>query len=196
MSERTIEVREKSLDARIVQFQSALQGVAKTGTNPRFKSRYSTYDDIVETIRHVMADIGMYLEHRVEIHDGSMVLVTAVRSINGEERSTSLPIPAIADVQQLSSYITYAKRISASMLLSLGGEIDDDANAAVGAALAEPAPAALATEAQWATLAEYDEAGLIPANLQSWLDKRADTLTEAKAKQVIAKLKAAENRDG
>lgn len=185
------------LHKRLIAFHGSVKTIKPTGFNPHFKSTYATLDDILTAVIPALISNGLYLSHVTEANEHGSRLVTRVTDEDGESLFTSISIPEFRDPQQLISYLTYTKRANISALLSLGGDLDDDGNMASASIAQKEVVSApeLATDVQWAILADYRESGNVSANLQAWIDDRADTLTEAKAKQVIAKIKAAAKKE-
>lgn len=131
-----------STDMNICKFNEALskaqakmEPARKTNSNPFFKSKYASYQDVWTAVRGPLTDNGLSISHHMDFDAaGNMTLTTDLCHISGEMRSSKLPIrPAKPnDMQSVGSAITYAERYN---LVALTGvpiaEEDDDAEAAV-----------------------------------------------------------------
>lgn len=179
-----------SIHEKMIGFQKSVKTIKKSGFNRGFKAEYSTLDDILTAALPALHSNGLYLRHFTHSDERGNVLVTTVTDAEGDSISTELPIPELRDPQQLISYLTYAKRANTSALLSLGGDLDDDGNQAAAAVAQTEAPA-LSTPEQDALIAEYIEAGQVPAKTLAWLEKKGKALTEKDADKLINKIKAA-----
>jgi hypothetical protein len=116
----------------IAKVQDEIQHVKKDADNPYFKSRYATYENVVDTIHDSMRKNGIVHFHGFSTSEqGSINVVTSISSLTTDEQLVStITIPTKAnDPQAAGSAITYAKRYSLLAMLGLGTE-DDDGNAA------------------------------------------------------------------
>ena len=105
----------------------ALQGkayVSKDGTNPHFKSKFMTLDNIVDTLNPMLAENKLLITHFIE----SGTLVTRVVDIETAETLDShFPMNA-TDPQKVGSEITYGKRYNLVALFNICTDADDDWN--------------------------------------------------------------------
>lgn len=123
----------KALGAALLNAQGMLRGVGRDGTNPHFKSRYATLENVTDTIRPVLQEFGvlfMQAPGNVDEH-GVMSLTTwLIHSESGETFSTTIQVPLVKrDPQGVGSAITYACRYSLMALLGLP-PVDDDGESA------------------------------------------------------------------
>ena len=116
----------------------------KNGSNPHFRSKYATLDDIIATITPVLAKHELNFTQRVIVVDGEDRLQTVLMHDSGQTiTDEGVPIlNAKGDAHGLGSGITYAKRYGLSAMLGIAADPDDDGNAAVKSA---PKPIARAT---------------------------------------------------
>lgn len=117
--------------------------IPRNGHNKHTGQKYATRDDIIVTVRPVLAACGMTLSHRSRVEDGEMVITAVLAHANGVEETNSIPLPFDNGqqrnaVQARGSAQTYGERYTARALLGLDtGEIDDDAAAASATITAE-----------------------------------------------------------
>ena len=123
----------KSLGAALLNAQGMLRGVGRDGTNPHFKSRYATLENVIETIRPALQEQGvLFLQAPGAVDEhGVMSLTTLlVHSESGETYETTIQVPLVKrDPQGVGSAITYACRYSLMALLGLP-PVDDDGESA------------------------------------------------------------------
>jgi hypothetical protein len=120
----------KTLAEALCRAQASMGGAKRTQTNPYFKSRYADMESVLQAIKQPFADNGLFVTQPLDmLDDGKMVLVTKIVHSSGESLTSRMPIPAIADVQKLGSYITYCRRYALMSIAGLAPE-DDDGNQA------------------------------------------------------------------
>jgi len=117
----------------ILKAQAALPTVRKNGTNPHFKSKYATLDEVWESTRAIINGAGLIVVCDVNNKDGERLLTTRViHAESGEEISCSFPIQLTGTPQAIGSAMTYARRYTLTALLEIvtGDGADDDGEAA------------------------------------------------------------------
>src|SRR4051812_30083449 len=93
-------------------FQKDVPKVAKDGTNPHFKSKFATLENLIETIRKPLADNGLSFS---QMPTGENELTTIILHSSGEWlRSTAKMELAKHDPQGQGSAITYMRRYALS----------------------------------------------------------------------------------
>jgi hypothetical protein len=127
----------------LVKAQSEMTGVAKEGNNPAFRSKYITLDSILDTVRPILAKNGMILTQgsKGDIVDGKYMVTVYSRVIHtsGEWLQCEVSIPLTKyDAHGTGSALTYGRRYSASALLAISADEDDDGNGSIGQAPAKP----------------------------------------------------------
>lgn len=111
-------------------FQEKVGTVPRNGTNPHFKSKFATLDDIVATIKAPMKEAKLSY---VQMPSGENCLVTVLMHDSGEFMESTVKMkPSKDDPQGQGSAITYMRRYSLSAMLGLATEEDDDGNGASG----------------------------------------------------------------
>jgi hypothetical protein len=129
----------KELATALCQFQASQIKVAKTATNPAFKSKYANITSVLDAVLGDLTEVGLSV---VQFPDGEHSLTTRLQHISGEYMQATYPLkPSQATPQGVGSAMTYARRYALVSILGLGTE-DDDGNAA--SVPGPPAPAAAA----------------------------------------------------
>jgi len=119
----------KNLAKALSVFQSKVEAIKKTETNPFFKSKYADLSNIIESTRLPLAEAGLSYS---QFPTGDNGLTTILMHAESGEylESTYNMQPAKNDPQGQGSAITYQRRYALSAVLGLSTENDDDANAA------------------------------------------------------------------
>jgi hypothetical protein len=106
-------------------------GVKKTATNPFFKSKYATLEDVVETVKSPLLENGITIIQGVQDAEGGVGIETMLLHESGQWISSTLRLPASKeDAQGYGSAITYGRRYGLMAICGIPAE-DDDGNAAV-----------------------------------------------------------------
>jgi hypothetical protein len=140
-----------SIAPDLVKAQAGINGVAKDGNNPIFRSKYITLDSILLAVRPVLSGCNIFLSQSVDQHsendgviNGVTVRSTLIHS-SGEWIANEVTVPVNpivgrdgkvqpVDAHRVGSAITYGRRYSLSALLAIGeaSDTDDDGNTASG----------------------------------------------------------------
>lgn len=110
--------------------RSKFQIIAKSATNPHFKSKYATLEDYISATAKALCEHGLAVIQRVESDaSGNMSLRTLLCHESGQQVELGLypVIPVQATPQGYGSALSYARRYSYSSGLNLAAE-DDDGN--------------------------------------------------------------------
>jgi len=130
----------------LVKAQAGINGVAKDGNNPIFRSKYITLDSILLAVRPVLSQCNIFLSQSVQEYTESEITVrSTLIHASGEwiANEVSVPVNPIinrdgkvqpVDAHRVGSAITYGRRYSLSALLAIGeaSDSDDDGNNASG----------------------------------------------------------------
>lgn len=112
--------------AALVVIQEQMQ-VFKDGTNPHFKSKYATLDQILDTVKPVLKDQGLVALQSNVTEDNKITCVTTIFHESGEWVESTSTVHAEADKpQKYGSAITYARRYGLATALGIGLMDDDD----------------------------------------------------------------------
>jgi hypothetical protein len=105
----------------LVKAQSEMKFAEKDGTNPHFKSKYSSYESIRSVCKKPLSDNGLSLTHHLDVEDGKRVLITQVTHISGQWMRSYLMLPQVEkeSPQAVGSSISYSKRYTLSSLLAI-----------------------------------------------------------------------------
>lgn len=124
----------KNITEALVKFQSSIASIKKDGTNPFFKSKYATLENIVDSIQKPLAENGLALTQFLSTSPlGDPELTTTLLHTSGEYISASFKLSPIDNKpQSMGGAITYARRYAISSVLRLVTDDDDDGNVASG----------------------------------------------------------------
>lgn len=103
-------------------------------SNPFFKSRYADFESIVMASREPLAKNGLsVLQNIIKHDDESSVLHTILGHSSGQWMASTIRIlPPKNDIQSMSSYTTYLKRMAYAALIGVvTGDEDDDGEIAM-----------------------------------------------------------------
>jgi len=112
----------------LCKMQGEFTTVIPTKTNPRFKSKYADYDDILKMARPHLAANGFSIHSKEEEHDGVRYIRTKL--LHSSQQYISSFVRVIedknnkTDIQAYGSGVSYHKRYSLQSIL--GVSINDD----------------------------------------------------------------------
>lgn len=118
--------------AALVAFSGEVKTIEKDGTNPHFKSAYTTLDHMIDETKPLLHKHGLTVM-QFPGGDGEKVTVRTMILHESGEWIESEPLilkPTKLDPQGAGSAITYARRYSYAAALSLSLGDDDDGNSA------------------------------------------------------------------
>ena len=174
-----------SIHKLMIEFHTQFHGAKKTGVNPHYNSEHFTLEDITRATTPILNKLGLFVAHRVD----PKVLVTSIYDGDGNRLDSMFPLPEATNPQALGSAITYGKRYNLCALLNIA-EADDDGEAA---SIGEAQRALMVSDATAATLRDYLETVELSAEQSAFFEAHPiDTLTEAQAEKILAKLKTPE----
>jgi len=126
-----IENDELKIKKIIYEARKCFNAILKDGTNPHFKSKYVTLDNILKTIEGPFEQHGLFLSNSfLNIEGNSFLVVTITHLETGVYLKSEIPLLlAKNEMQQLGSAITYARRYALSAMLNITIDEDDDGNA-------------------------------------------------------------------
>ena len=117
----------KNVFTALAAAQGEMGPLVKGATNPHFKSRYATLDDVVNAVRPPLNANGLCFHF--ETLAGEMV---AVLTHGESETSIRCGVPLLVsknDIQAFKSAATYAKRIGLESVTGIAPADDDDGHA-------------------------------------------------------------------
>lgn len=150
----------KEIAIALCKFQTKVKNPSNNATNPMYKSKYSTLDNVINTVKPVLSEFGLsYLQSPSTSEDGLHIGTTTLLMHESGEWIESDPVvlPAyklgkdgvkIYDAQAAGIAITYGRRYSLSSLLGVSSEDDDDANGIVHESSSKPTNTPMATTKQ------------------------------------------------
>lgn len=134
----------------LFELQGKLRGVTRDSSNPHFKNRYASLEQVTDTIRPHMQELGLlWLQKPGTIHDGCIEVETMIVHVKSQTNvSSSMLMPlAKRDPQGAGSALTYAMRYSLMAVLGLP-PTDDDAETAIDRTESRPEPEKQAPKSQ------------------------------------------------
>jgi hypothetical protein len=114
----------------LCKFNGEIQKIEKDSTNPHFKNKYASLDNIIDEIRPILTKHGLSII-QMPGGDGENFKMSTLLIHESGEWIESDPIvmkPVKNDPQGIGSCATYARRYSLSAFLSLNTGEDDDGN--------------------------------------------------------------------
>jgi len=123
----------KNISAALLGFQGQVRGVGRDSTNPGFKSKYASLENVVDTIREALQSSGLaFMQSGGAIVDGTMAMTTRIiHASSGEWIEGNMDIMlGKRDPQGVGSAQTYAQRYHLMAMLGLP-PVDDDGEAAI-----------------------------------------------------------------
>ncbi len=133
--EKSIEIQ--NLTKALIQFQAKMKPLeldaeveVMTDKGGKYKFKYATLENIIESTRTPLANNGLALIQTVG--EGGCVTTLLAHESGEWIQDTVLIAPVKSSPQAIGSSITYAKRYSMSAILRIIAESDDDGNVAEG----------------------------------------------------------------
>lgn len=163
--------------------QGEIENASKASNNPHFKSKYADLAEVLNTVRPVFAKHGLSISQFPSFEAGVVSVETILMHKSGQWLSGTISAPVSKqDAQGVGSATTYCRRYSLAAVAGIAQE-DDDANAAVGHAPKQKAPADASQElAAISTASSMEE--LQAAFQMAWKkhsgNAERDMLTKAK----------------
>lgn len=129
------------LGAALAAAQSEMPSVGKDGTNPHFRNKFVTLDNLIEKTRPVLNKHGLSIQQFPAVSElGQPTLITRITHEAGESIETAMPLFLTKqDMQAFGSAITYARRYAWASALGIAADEDDDGNQASRPAAQQPA---------------------------------------------------------
>jgi len=108
-------------------FQGKVKPVKKDSSNPFFKSKYASLDNILDNVKPILSECGLSL---TQFPSGDNSLTSILLHSSGEWiKATAKIYPKDSTPQSQGSAITYMRRYAMSAILGIATEEDDDGNA-------------------------------------------------------------------
>lgn len=113
--------------------QSQMDTAELNKTNPYFKSRYADLKSVIQASRPALTSNGLSVIQQIIHVDDGQWLETTLLHVSGQWiQSKTRILPPKNDIQTISSYVTYLKRMCyASLVGVVTGDEDDDGETAV-----------------------------------------------------------------
>lgn len=117
----------KEISAALIKWHRLGITVTKDATNPHFRSKFTSLDNIIETIRAPLTSCGLSF---AQLPDGDGLTTILVHTSGEWMKATANLKLAKEDPQGQGSAYTYARRYVLSAVLGLSTDEDDDGNEA------------------------------------------------------------------
>lgn len=119
--------------------QSIIQNPEKNAKNPHFKSKYTTLDVGLTSVREALAAHGIAIFQRTYMLDKLLMVQTILGHSSGQWLSSEYPVIMYpAKPQEAMAALTYSRRASLFAAAGIAGE-DDDGNSIAKIEI-DPAP--------------------------------------------------------
>lgn len=164
----------------------SVQNPELDGTNPHFKSRFSTLKGVLSSVKSACDGAGIRYLQTVDVDDDGLLLSSQVLDGTDHIELSRASFPYLSDPQKLGSFITYMRRYVAMVDFGLVGDDDDDGNGA-SEGMAEQRRHDEAKRRLWASCKGYAErSGADPNEVVAGLKGRDDWADTAEAMNAIA----------
>lgn len=122
----------KELVKSLIAVQKEIYNPKNTANNPFFKSKYAPLNEILNLVRPLLTQNGLFLTQNTGTDEisGKVFVQSQLLHVSGEAFSTDKLILTTDKntPQGLGSAITYGRRYQLSALLGIASEEDDDGN--------------------------------------------------------------------
>ena len=115
----------------LIKAQAAMESPKLNRTNPHYKSKYADLTSVIEAVKKPLNDNGIAFTQTTIMAPEGLVLMTTLRHSSGEVIVSEWPLPIAANMQNMGSNLTYAKRYSLAAICGVSADEDDDAEAGV-----------------------------------------------------------------
>lgn len=109
---------------QLLKFQKLGLALKKDGENPHFHSSYATLNEVLDTVKGPLNDLGVIILQQSEEKG---LRTTLLDTTDGTKVESFMPYTETSTAQKLGSNVTYLRRYSLVTLLGLGDN-DDDGN--------------------------------------------------------------------
>lgn len=117
-----------SIATALAKYHTKAEAVTRDKRNPHFKNDYATLDNILDTTRPLLAEVGISV---IQLPVGESGLTTMLLHESGEFIRETYIMPAKSnDPQGNGSRLTYQRRYALGAILGIATEQDDDGNEA------------------------------------------------------------------
>jgi hypothetical protein len=123
----------KNIATSLIAAKKNFKPIAKSKTNPHFKSKYASLDSILDAITEALSDAGLVLIQPTSITPAgvSIIKTILIHAESNDRIESELALPTVTDPQKLGSALTYYRRYGICNLLAIAPDEDDDGAAAV-----------------------------------------------------------------
>jgi hypothetical protein len=166
-------MKHETLAAALIAARAEFPPIPKDSTNPHFKSKFASLDAILGAVVPVLSAHGLILVQPIR----GRSIETTILHESGEMLASSYPLPEnLDDPQKLGAAVTYGRRYSASSLLGITADEDDDGNAASAPRQSRQKPREAPQEPQGERGAAHAYAEQVEASLEVKKNRAKATL--------------------
>lgn len=119
------------ITAALIKAQAAMESPKLNKKNPHYKSAYADLTSVIDAVKKPLNDNGIAFTQGTIIAPEGLVLMTTLRHSSGEVIVSEWPLPIAANMQNMGSNLTYAKRYSLAAICGVSADEDDDAEAGI-----------------------------------------------------------------
>jgi len=105
-----------AIRTKLLEFQKKGVKVERDASNPFFKSRYTSLNEVLEKVKKPLNDAGIVIVQSAKV-DG--IETRLIDTEDDSEVSSFIPFVAATDMQKLGGAISYARRYALIALLCL-----------------------------------------------------------------------------
>lgn len=128
-------MKESNIHTKLLQFQKMNITIARDGSNPHFKSRYSTLNEVLDKVKKPLNDLGIVI---MQLSETEGLRTTLLDVQNGTEVTSIIPYVGNDTAQKTGACITYYRRYGLVSLLGLEDDDDDGTVASTPITKANP----------------------------------------------------------
>ena len=111
----------------LVKAQQKVNDAVQDSSNPFFKSDYASLKSVLETVKPVFNEEGIYIQQVAHENEPGVSVETIFMGHGGSVSSGKVPMPAPKnDPQGFGSALSYAKRYSLQMACGIATQKEDD----------------------------------------------------------------------
>lgn len=111
----------------LVKAQQKVNDAVQDSSNPFFKSDYASLKSVLETVKPVFNEEGIYIQQVAHENESGVSVETIFMGHGGSVSSGRVPMPAPKnDPQGFGSALSYAKRYSLQMACGIATQKEDD----------------------------------------------------------------------
>lgn len=186
----------RAYDLAMIGLQPQLPVIAEKGKSG--KGSYALFEDVIETVRPILAQHGFALTHRVEGANKTVRVTAILAHACGHREETALSLPfdvsdGKSDIHAEASAVSYGRRITSVSILGIVSRGDDDdakraSDASQSVDLIRPDQKIEVARLIAETLVD------LPALLEMWKLESLDDVQSSQVPRLLAEIRNAAKR--